>query len=56
LRHFEDEMRSAETGHVYIFVLMLVFISAALLRGLTFRLVFGAKLPDSGEHMILQGP
>jgi len=33
LRHFEDEMRKAETGHVYIFVLMLVFISAALLRG-----------------------
>jgi hypothetical protein len=33
LRHLEDEMRKAETGHVYIFVLMLLFISAALLRG-----------------------
>lgn len=33
LHHLEDEMRKAEASHVYIFVLMLVFISAALLRG-----------------------
>jgi hypothetical protein len=33
LRHLDDEMRAAETGHVCIFMLMLLFISAALLRG-----------------------
>jgi hypothetical protein len=33
LRHLDDEMRKAETGHVCIFMLMLLFISAALLRG-----------------------
>ena len=33
LQHLDDEMRKAETGHVCIFMLMLLFISAALLRG-----------------------
>lgn len=33
LRHLDDEMQEAETGHVCIFMLMLLFISAALLRG-----------------------
>jgi hypothetical protein len=33
LQHLNDEMRKAETSHVCIFMLMLVFISAALLRG-----------------------
>jgi hypothetical protein len=33
LRHLDDEMRNAETGHVYVFVLMLVCVSAALLQG-----------------------
>src|SRR5512147_939210 len=33
LRHLDDEMRKAETGHVCIFMLMLLFIGAALLRG-----------------------
>jgi hypothetical protein len=33
LRHLDDEMRKAETGHVFIFMLMLLFSSYALLRG-----------------------
>jgi hypothetical protein len=33
LRHLDDEMRKAETGHVLIFMLMLLFSSRALLRG-----------------------
>ena len=33
LRHLENEMRKAETGHVYIFVPLLLFTSDALLRG-----------------------
>jgi hypothetical protein len=33
LRTLENEMRKAETGHVLIFVLMLVFVGYALLQG-----------------------
>ena len=33
LRHLDHEMRKAEAGHVYIFLLMLVFIGYALLNG-----------------------
>ncbi len=33
LQHLDHEMRKAEAGHVYIFLLMLVFISYALLNG-----------------------
>jgi hypothetical protein len=33
LQHLDHEMRKAETGHVFIFILMLSFISYALLRG-----------------------
>ena len=33
LRHLDDERRTAETRHVYIFVPMLLFICDALLRG-----------------------
>lgn len=33
LRHLDDEMRKAETGHVFIFMLMLAFSGYALLRG-----------------------
>lgn len=33
LRQLDHEMRKAETGHVFIFLLMLVFSSYALLRG-----------------------
>ena len=33
LRHLDHRMRRAETGHVLIFVLMLLFISYALLKG-----------------------
>lgn len=33
LQHLDGEMRKAETGHVFIFVLMLLFTSYALLRG-----------------------
>jgi hypothetical protein len=33
LQHLDYEMRKAETGHVFIFLLMLVFISYALLNG-----------------------
>ena len=33
LRNLDSEMRKAETGHVLIFVLMLSFVSYALLRG-----------------------
>ena len=33
LQHLDYEMRKAEAGHVYIFLLMLVFVSYALLNG-----------------------
>jgi hypothetical protein len=33
LQHLDGEMRKAETGHVFIFMLMLLFSSYALLRG-----------------------
>jgi hypothetical protein len=33
LQHLDHEMRKAEAGHVYIFLLMLVFTSYALLNG-----------------------
>jgi Glycosyl-4,4'-diaponeurosporenoate acyltransferase len=33
LQHLDHEMRKAETGHMLIFMLMLLFISCALLRG-----------------------
>ena len=33
LRHLDDEMRKAETGHLFIFMLVLLFSSYALLRG-----------------------
>ena len=33
LRHLDDEMRKAEAGHLFAFVLVLLFSSYALLRG-----------------------
>ncbi len=33
LRHLDSEMQKAETGHVLIFILMLLFSSYSLLRG-----------------------
>jgi hypothetical protein len=33
LRNLDNEIRKAETGHVLIFVLMLLFVSYALLKG-----------------------
>ena len=33
LRNLDNEMRKAETGHVLIFVMMLLFVSYALLKG-----------------------